>query len=200
MGPFDELAEALARGVSRRQALKQFAVGATAAIVSTMLPWRPPTIAAAAERMRLYASGVEVSGMSVPGSMLPSIRVGESGPNVEAIQYLLRQSGRDVEVDGDFGGQTDGAVRTFQRLNELFVDGVVGPQTWEALFVPVVLGDLGDAVSAVQTLLNAQGQDVAVDGDFGDQTDGAVKSFQKSNGLTVDGMVGPQTWTALVNN
>jgi len=211
MDLFDDLAQALARGVSRRQALQRFAGGITAAVVGTMLPWRPPAIATAAQRMRL-----DVSGGSVPGGagMLPFVRIGDSGPKVEAIQYLLREhdvevdsndnGGNDnddgrIEVDGYFGGQTDAAVRSFQRSSGLTVDGVVGPETWGALFVTVQKDDHGNAVRAVETLLNAHGLDIEVDGDFGDETDDAVRSFQQSSGLVVNGIVGPQTWEALVS-
>jgi hypothetical protein len=47
-------------------------------------------------------------------------------------------------------------------------------------------------------LLNA-GLDVGpIDGIFGARTDGAVRAFQEREGLTVDGMVGPATWAALM--
>jgi peptidoglycan hydrolase-like protein with peptidoglycan-binding domain len=36
-----------------------------------------------------------------------------------------------------------------------------------------------------------------IDGSFGAQTENAVKSFQQANGLTADGIAGPQTWQAL---
>jgi peptidoglycan hydrolase-like protein with peptidoglycan-binding domain len=103
-----------------------------------------------------------------------------------------------VEVDGDFGEQTEAAVRDFQRAKGLAVDGVVGKETWNALWVTVQAGaEVSDAVRAVQTLLNRHGQAVEVDGEFGEQTEAAVRSFQRAKGLAVDGIVGDQTWTAL---
>jgi peptidoglycan hydrolase-like protein with peptidoglycan-binding domain len=53
-------------------------------------------------------------------------------------------------------------------------------------------------VRPLQQLLRARGHSIAVDGAFGPQTEAAVKSFQQSKGLTVDGIVGPQTWPKLV--
>ena len=59
-------------------------------------------------------------------------------------------------------------------------------------------GDEGADVTALQHLLNAQGVATGVDGDFGPGTDGSVRSFQSSRGLTADGIVGPATWSALM--
>lgn len=39
--------------------------------------------------------------------------------------------------------------------------------------------------------------DIVVDGAFGPKTEAAVKDFQQGAGLTVDGVVGSQTWAAL---
>lgn len=60
-------------------------------------------------------------------------------------------------------------------------------------------GDTGIAVKALQTRLNLWHANpaLAVDGDFGADTLAAVKAFQTSQKLTVDGIVGPATWTAL---
>ena len=52
---------------------------------------------------------------------------------MRTIQYLLRHHGAAIEVDGDFGPQTDAAVRSFQEATGLVVDDVVCPQTWAAL-------------------------------------------------------------------
>lgn len=59
-------------------------------------------------------------------------------------------------------------------------------------------GNRGVDVLAVQYLLQSHGISVAADGVFGSGTAGAVRSFQASRGLDQDGVVGPQTWGALV--
>jgi peptidoglycan hydrolase-like protein with peptidoglycan-binding domain len=61
----------------------------------------------------------------------------------------------------------------------------------------VHLGDSGSGVKQIQTALVAHGYKVATDGQFGPQTAQAVKDFQKNNGLTQDGVVGPKTWAKL---
>jgi zinc D-Ala-D-Ala carboxypeptidase len=120
---------------------------------------------------------------------------------VFAIQYLLRAWGYSLSADGKFGPQTLSAVKGFQGAKGLATDGIVGPNTWTALIQghTVKMGSSGDDVRAVQHLLrNAHGYDIAVDGIFGSKTQAAVTGFQKSRGLAVDGIVGPQTWKALV--
>src|SRR5262249_47205002 len=105
---------------------------------------------------------------------LPTVRRGASGVVGTTIQYLLNQQGTEISVDGDFGPQTEQAVRAFQQARRLTVDGVVGATTWQALFVTVRQGSQGDAVRAVQSQLAARGMAVAIDGDFGPQTATAV--------------------------
>jgi N-acetyl-anhydromuramyl-L-alanine amidase AmpD len=51
----------------------------------------------------------------------------------------------------------------------------------------------GSDVRAVQQALVDAGFTIPVDGDFGLLTQGAVKAFQEAQGLTVDGIVGPET-------
>lgn len=59
-------------------------------------------------------------------------------------------------------------------------------------------GDSGPAVEQLQATLKAAGfLPGAVDGDFGTGTERAVIAFQKSHGLTTDGIAGPATQSAL---
>lgn len=55
----------------------------------------------------------------------------------------------------------------------------------------------GDDLNYLQTALNALPSAqpaLAVDGDFGPLTENRVREYQTSEGLVVDGLVGPQTW------
>ena len=61
-------------------------------------------------------------------------------------------------------------------------------------------GSKGQEVKSLQTLLNAKGAFLDVDGSFGKLTDGAVRAYQRSKGLDVDGIVGKQTWTSLLTS
>ncbi|HEY8103243.1 MAG TPA: N-acetylmuramoyl-L-alanine amidase [Gaiellaceae bacterium] len=66
----------------------------------------------------------------------PVLRIGSEGWQVTRLQRLLLQQGLLPEqalVDGDFGEITEAAVKAFQELNGLEVDGIVGPMTWGAL-------------------------------------------------------------------
>lgn len=58
---------------------------------------------------------------------------GSRGEDVKALQKLLNDQGFELDVDGNFGRRTLAAVRSFQRNNDLEVDGVAGTQTQEAL-------------------------------------------------------------------
>jgi lysozyme family protein len=53
-------------------------------------------------------------------------------------------------------------------------------------------------VRSLQYLLNAHGARITVDGRFGSATDAAVRAFQRSRGLVVDGIVGPATWSSIL--
>ena len=59
-------------------------------------------------------------------------------------------------------------------------------------------GDRDHPVRTLQYLLRARNQPVTVDGIFGAKTDAAVRAFQVDKHLAVDGIVGPNTWSALI--
>ena len=62
------------------------------------------------------------------------------------------------------------------------------------------IGDTGTESKKLQTLLNSMlipCPRLREDGNFGQRTQEAVVSFQKMKGLKPDGIVGPNTWTAL---
>ena len=61
----------------------------------------------------------------------------------------------------------------------------------------VSYGSKGSDVTELQKLLNNNGYSLDVDGDFGSKTQAAVKDYQQKNGLSVDGIVGTNTWGAL---
>jgi predicted chitinase len=66
-----------------------------------------------------------------PGTTL---RQGSKGANVQAVQQRLSDLGYSLGVDGNFGPGTAKAVIAFQQKNGLGNDGVVGPNTWKALW------------------------------------------------------------------
>lgn len=61
------------------------------------------------------------------------------------------------------------------------------------------LGDTGQEVTEIQQALASSGYDVSVDGDFGPATQEAVRQFQKDNNLSVDGLVGAQSYELLLH-
>jgi peptidoglycan hydrolase-like protein with peptidoglycan-binding domain len=137
----------------------------------------------------------------------PDVRQGDENHPVRTLQDLLNAQGFKVDVDGEFGPQTDQAVRDFQRSRSLSADGIVGPATWPALVIQVRQGDQGDAVRGVQEELDFRdpANGPKVDGVFGPKTDAAVRAFQQAVGakvsvVEVDGIVGVITWQALVGN
>jgi peptidoglycan hydrolase-like protein with peptidoglycan-binding domain len=140
----------------------------------------------------------------------PLVKKGDQQHPVQTLQHLLRARGHAVTVDGIFGPKTENAVRAFQQEKNLAVDGIVGPNTWSALILQVKQGSQGDAVRGVQeefqfrNLSGDPSKGLQVDGIFGPKTDAAVRGFQQAlhvdiPSVTVDGIVGPITWRALVS-
>jgi peptidoglycan hydrolase-like protein with peptidoglycan-binding domain len=133
----------------------------------------------------------------------PLTKKGDDAHPVRTLQQLLRAHKQFVTVDGKFGPKTETAVKAFQKAKKLSVDGIVGPKTWAAIVVTVKKGSKGDAVRGVQEEIefrNLSGDPgPPIDGIFGPKTDAFVRAFQDALQITVDGIVGPVTWRALVS-
>ncbi len=136
-----------------------------------------------------------------------TIRLNSRGNFVRILQYLLNWYGNNLVVDGVFGVATQRAVQEFQRNNNLAVDGIVGRNTWNKLLnvnpqsEVLKRGSESAAVMFLQRLLLSYLYPITqLDGDFGPETERAVRDFQAENGLTVDGIVGRNTWQRLLNS
>jgi len=150
----------------------------------------------------------------------PTLKKGSSGASVKEMQQLLKNAGFNPgAIDGKLGPNTEKALKAFQKARGLAVDGICGPKTWAALKAgassaassaasasnataasnPVLKkGSSGAAVTQMQKLLqNAKFSPGAVDGQFGPNTEAALKKFQSAHGLVADGICGPKTWAAL---
>jgi N-acetylmuramoyl-L-alanine amidase len=154
-------------------------------------------------------------------SRMQILRVGDRGPAVADVQVALRIVGllppvtgpADVEstLEGaEFDEATELAVRHFQQVRGLSVDGRVGEETYRALNeARWSLGDRllrydperlirGDDVISLQERVHELGYDAGpVDGVFGPETEVGLRAFQRDYGLTADGTCGPATLRAL---
>ncbi|TFJ93287.1 C40 family peptidase [Lentibacillus salicampi] len=77
---------------------------------------------------------VQVDKQKQAGPNVGLITTGDRGEEVKEVQAALNDHGHDLSTDGIFGAKTGGAVTDFQENNALQVDGIVGPETKEALF------------------------------------------------------------------
>ncbi|WP_053070396.1 N-acetylmuramoyl-L-alanine amidase [Alkalihalobacillus pseudalcaliphilus] len=165
----------------------------------------------------------DVGGEQIGATIL---RRGSKGNAVRQLQQDLLKLGEVLPrfgADGDFGAETESAVRSFQQKQGIAVDGIVGEQTFKALeralaaleeqpAPPPVPPPTSGGGTERRTLRNTtpmmRGDDVRVvqratgataDGIFGPATEQRVRTFQRAQGLTADGIVGPKTWTAIDN-
>lgn len=143
------------------------------------------------------------------------LRLGSSGAQVKILQNRLIVLGYlSGTADGEYGATTETAVAAFQKRNGLDNDGVAGPTTLAKLYsssakkangVAAHLGSLregmnGDAVRSLQRNLRTLGYyNGSVDGDYGQGTMTAVAAFQRTVGLTEDGIAGKGTLNAIQN-
>ena len=168
---------------------------------------------------------------SYPGRAL---RLGDAGNDVQQMQIRLNRISTNYPgipkiqpTDGNFGVDTEAAVRAFQRIFRLTADGIIGNATWnrvnyifnavkrlseldsegirldelpkryEGLLAP---GSSGDSVRVIQYYLSVIAAyydtipPLVINGVFDEQTETAVRAFQRSFELNDDGIVGRQTW------
>lgn len=157
------------------------------------------------------------SGTGAVGGML---RKGMVGGDVKEMQEKLLKLGYDLGpdgADGDFGANTEAAVRKFQSDYQLEVDGIVGPETLGKLSslvnaksnndedtVPQIgvteikLGDKGNKVKLAQAALSCLGYSVSIDGIFGGEFEKKIRQFQEADGLPANGVIDNKTWAKLL--
>jgi peptidoglycan hydrolase-like protein with peptidoglycan-binding domain len=134
--------------------------------------------------------------------------IGTSGDEVLKLQKRLFALGYlTTEPDGPYGKDTENAIKRFQQKNGFIDDGYAGPETRTMLFSDEAernalgMGDSGGDVQNIQQrLIELKYLKDKADGYFGSNTVGAVKAFQKRNGLSQDGKVGSQTLNVLLSD
>jgi peptidoglycan hydrolase-like protein with peptidoglycan-binding domain len=137
----------------------------------------------------------------------PTLSIGATGHDVRRLQriFVMTKVLAPSNITGSFDATTEQAVKDFQQGAGLIVDGIVGPQTWQALPADpntptLARGASGNSVTALQKGLKKYATSATdpgpVDGDFGPRTEAAVKAYQQDRGVQVDGIVGDQTWWA----
>jgi N-acetylmuramoyl-L-alanine amidase len=156
--------------------------------------------------------------MATHDGMYP-LRPGDRGAAVADVRAALRSlellqpaAGDDGEpgTEAVYDEATELAVRHFQQVRGLTVDGQVGEETYRALSeARWSLGDRllhhdpsrpmrGDDVTNLQERLLELGYDAGrADGILGPETEAGLRAFQRDYGLTSDGQCGPGTLRAL---
>jgi N-acetylmuramoyl-L-alanine amidase len=138
------------------------------------------------------------------------IKPGDCGDVVTAVTNTLHRLGLIAEPTDIFSEEVASAVRAFQQERGLRVTGEIDVGTHAAIEeARWKLGDRslkvdsplmrGDDVAALQSRLIDMGFNPGrVDGIFGPTTESAVKEFQKSVGVKIDGICGPGTVMSLM--
>lgn len=152
-----------------------------------------------------------------------TLKRNSSGAEVKAFQIELQKQGffpAKVVANSVFGPTTETSVKAFEKAKGLKVDGVVDAATWAIIFgnkpvvtAPVVPtapstltkptlypGMTSPFVSEVQNRLQVLGyfpKTIEPNGVFGPTTKKSVQAFQKANGISMTGNVGPLTWGVL---
>lgn len=144
-----------------------------------------------------------------------TLRYGHKGLSVKSIQIeLMALDFYSSKLDGVYGRKTQQAIKEFQFVHHLKVDGVAGPTTLKKLFstnetktyqqftsTKLLSGDKGVQVRQLQEKLSKLGYfSNAIDGKFGPHTKGAVMDYQKRYGIKADGIADSTTLKHLFTN
>src|SRR4051812_31911555 len=141
-------------------------------------------------------------------ALAPGAASAASNANVAALQVALKALHRySGGIDGIRGPKTIGATKAFQRRHHLAADGIAGPRTRRALgrrgrpslgSRVMKHGQRGWDVAGLQFMLRKKGfSPGSIDGGFGPATLASLRRFQSARGLTVDGLAGHGTISAL---
>lgn len=138
------------------------------------------------------------------GQVSPTPDFEEKTTILEAQQALNRlkirdDNGKPVVEDGSIDNETNAAIKNFQKIVGITETGIAGPTTWLAIrqiLAKPILRPNHAAGTTVKYLQYRLG--IEADGIYGAGTEAAVEKFQKQNGLTADGNVGPMTWAKLI--
>lgn len=91
---------------------------------------RPPASSSPVPPAQMKPAVSTVSPVTMPVLVRGAgIKPKAPSPNVRVLQQRL-----GIVADGQFGADTERAVRAYQAAHRLQVDGIVGPETWTSLF------------------------------------------------------------------
>lgn len=112
---------------------------------------------------------------------------------------ITDRNGKPLVEDNLMGAATKSAIEKFQNIAEIQATGIAGETTWNAINLILAKRIIrpnhagGPVVRYLQYRVG-----IEVDGVFGPQTEAAIKTFQRQNGLVADGIVGGMTWQKLI--
>lgn len=99
---------------------------------------------------------------------------------------------------GESGSQDNGGMVNRRSRDKKYIVGAFRPNYAGGLTV-LRRGMVHPDVKILQAYLNDSGFSCGeVDGSFGPKTDAAFRAWQKANGLTVDGICGPISWSTIL--
>ncbi|WP_051209093.1 glucosaminidase domain-containing protein [Propionicicella superfundia] len=126
-----------------------------------------------------------------------TLRSGQTGFRIIALQRLLLAEGFSVSFSGRFDARTLAAVKGYQRRVGLSVTGVATPQMLRLLAAKLTKTPANQRVAALQALLNGKGYSTKIWGAWDTRTVQQVTAFNKRNYGPGGGAVWLVTWAKL---